>query len=566
MIPPSAAVRFHTRCIPRDTLVDGHPVSRAILDNGLCDTFSDSSLRFLKDLGVSVVEARAVWAMLERKRDDWDWSYLQRCREACDRHGLELGLFAWPQHPPHWFLEDCDIPRLRCLEHDRDAWALSYWDPRTADVLGRFYHELAGQFGRSPALVYVGSAGCFGEPQYPQGVSHYHFFANTHNHVGFWCGDSLARRDFARSMIHQHGSLDAVSRAWDRPLNAETDLCLPASIECPRMWIDFARWYTDRLTGFVDTICAAAEAAFPDTPRMMPVGTRGEPLAVGQDKWRIARVAAAHGMACRWTGCGDYEDFARTHVDARRLSSACRLVGCGFGTESALYISLENGLNCIYEQIANGAVVVHDDPGNFRRNREAYATCRPLFRGQPPRTRIACFYSKLQQYFNPGYVDEFYAEQCARLRRRADFEILDEDMITESGLKNLDLLISFGGWVTGAEPCATVRQWVDGGGCLIEHPGGSVSVHGSVQTLGQAASVSPCASLDEALDAVLPRVEAHDGLPWSALRCDGDQGYATAFDDALLLYNAGPTPCTWRISENAYVLAGGTIREVPYAE
>jgi hypothetical protein len=472
--------------------------------------------------------------MLEPSQDRWDWSYLDSCLEACARHDMQLGLFCWPQHAPGWFLEKCGIPRLRCLEHGQDSRFLSLWSPRTVEAFARFYQAVADRFGTSLAMVYVGSAGCFGEPQYPQGVTHYRFFADTHNHAGFWCGDELARRDFGRE--------------------------LPAPGKDPQAWVEFARWYTSSLTSFVDQVCTVARRAFPRTPLVMPVGTRGEPLATGQDKWQIAQVAARHGMTCRWTGCGNYEDFAATNVDARRISSACRLLGCEFGTESALYISAENGFNCIYEQISNGVTLVHDDPGNFARNRGKLIQHRALYQGHQPRTRIACFYSKLQQYFNDGYVDKFYAEQCVRLRARCDFEILDEDMIAHCHLDSFDLLISFGGWVGDGEPTATVQAWLARGGRLIEWMGGVAPGGDGFQSLGQAVSVEPSTSFDDELTGALAHVEIRPGLTWSDIRSDTDRCYVTAFEDGLLCYNAATSASRLQIAKQSHTLAPDEIK------
>lgn len=539
-------VRFHTRCIPREQLVPDHPVTRIINDNGLCDTFADDSLRFLRDLGVSVVETRAVWAMLEPKEGAWDFSSIEQAFEACDRHDMKLGLFAWPQHLPDWRLAKCSLKRLRCLEHDQDSRFLSFWEPETSEILGSFYDKLAEAFGDRAAMIYVGSAGCFGEPQYPQGVSHYRFFANSHNHIAFWCGDPLARADFAATMIRRHGTLGGVSRAWNHPLNSVADITLPAHKSNPAMWVDFARWYSESLTSFVDRVCAHASKAFPGTPRVMPVGTRGEPLIVGQDKWQIAQVAARYGMTCRWTGCGDYNDFAKTNLDARRLSSACRLLGCDFATESACFIAADNGMNCVYEQLANGVSMVHDDPGNFRRNATCFRDNRALYQGQQPKTRIAVFYSKLANYFVDGSWEPDFARQCVALRQRCDFEVLDEDMIAAGGLEHIDLLISFGGLVKEDGPSDTVRKWVRRGGTLLEDTTLLQSRHG-FQTLAQASGTAAVEDFVAALQEALAHIDAVEGVPWGSLRSSCPQVSVTALGGELLVFNAASEPSTLQL-------------------
>jgi hypothetical protein len=524
-------------------LVPNHPVARVISDNGLCDVFEDDSLRFLRDLGVSVVETRAVWAMMEPAKRVWDTSGIEKAFEACDRHGMKLGLFVWPQHLPAWRLANSSTARLQCLEHGEDARFLSFWEPETPEILGSFYHRLADTFGDRPAVVYVGSAGCFGEPQYPQGVSHYHYFANTHNHIGFWCGDLTARRDFARRMLDRYGSLDAMNKAWGTSMGGIKDITLPVPRTNPVAWVDFAQWYSSSLTNFVDQVCGHAAEAFPKTTRMMPVGTRGEPLIVGQDKWQIARVAAKHGMTCRWTGCGDYNEFVKTNMDARRLSSACRLLGCDFATESACYISAENGMNCIYEQIANGAVIVHDDPGNYRRNETVFRANKELFSGANPVTRVAVFYSKLDNYFVEGSWDKHLFDRCVELRKMCDFEILDEDMVLAGALSRVDLLINFGGTVREKSVVDAVRSWTATGGVLLEEKASTPSDLG-FQTLATAVGETPTKNFSGALLSCLGRIEAIPGVAWSDIHADVAAVYATSIDGELWLYNAGQAPAT----------------------
>ena len=71
---------------------------------------------------------------------------------------------------------------------------------------------------------------------------------------------------------------------------------------------------------------------------------------------------------CRWTGLGFLNDYAKSDVLSKRVSTAAFFYKTTFGTEAALKITKENALNAIYESISNGSSLIHNDPQNIYNN------------------------------------------------------------------------------------------------------------------------------------------------------------------------------------------------------
>ena len=437
---------YHSRHIPKELLNFDTPVAREARRNGLCDVLDGDMPARLKDCGVEVIETRLVWWELEKKPGQLDFSRLDRDIKKIEDAGLKPAVFPWFQHPPAWYdHQHANHMRFRCLEHDHESTILSQWDPQTLEVYDRLYGQLAQHMDGRLAFLYAGISGDFGEYCYPSGVKHY-LFSPTHNHEGFWCGDRLARESFARNMEQNYGKLDDLNEAWQTRFTSwQDDLMplLPFNGNRISRRLDFACWYTSSLYEFSDAACAIVRRHFPETKIGIPLGFPYESLIVGQIKSMGSKLAARHKMIARWTGMAYLQAFERTNVLARRFATAAHFYGTEFATEAALTLTKENAANGLYESLANGAVIIHDDPQNIIRAEDVHQKLRSKLFIDPPQCSCAVLYPLYDELLQ---IDDFEIEQfidrAANLRAKCDYDICDHCMINDGFLGRInDLLI-----------------------------------------------------------------------------------------------------------------------------
>ena len=461
-------VHYHTRHIPAELLNFDNPVGRDVRANGLCDALNDDTLSRLREVGVELVETRLAWWECEPEPGRFDFSRLQCDIERIEKAGMKVGVFPWFQHPPSWYdAGHREHARFRCLEHDEDSSILSLWDERTPEAYERLYAAFARCVGDRLSFLYVGVSGDFGEVCFPSGVKHYRF-SPPHGHEGYWCGDRLARISFRTAMEKQHGALDRLNRSWGTRFEDWQEDLMPSmpfgdnSLERRR---DFARWYTESLLAFTDRVCRIARKCFPQVNAALPIGFPYEPLRVGQIKSLATKTAACHGMGVRWTGAGFLKSFAKTNLMARRVASAAHFYGASFGTEAALIIEKENAANALYEGLANGASIVHDDPRNIQRAFDIHRQLRPRMVVDPPQSPLAVFYPLEGEMLETAATDiELFIDRGVSLRASADFDICDSVMIRDGFLEGKQDLLFLTGTPIPRDVADTIVQFAQGAG------------------------------------------------------------------------------------------------------
>lgn len=463
-------VRFHSRHIPREVLNFDTPVGVQVRDNGLCDTLEPEVLARLKDQGIETIETRLVWWEIEPRPGCYDFSRFERCVSRIEKAGLKVGVFPWFQHPPAWYNSSgTDHVRFRCLKHDQDSTILSQWDPKTLEVYDRLYGELARRFGDRIKFLYAGISGDFGEVCYPSGVEHY-LFSPPHNHEGFWCGDRLARRDFQRAMQEKYARLSDLNNAWSTQFGSWDENLMPAMPIRNHAMLrrrDFADWYIGSLMRFTDAASNLIRRHFPKHDIAVPLGFPFEELWVGQVKSQAVKVAARHHMIARWTGMAFLKSFDRSNVLARRFASAAHYYDTPFATEAALTLTKDNAANGLYEALANGAIIVHDDPQNIFRAAEIHKKLRPAMFVSPPVCRAAVLYPLADELYS---IDDFqlndFIDRAAELRRQCDYDVCDQHMIADGYLQRLDDLIVLVPTTIDESALSPIRQFLQRGGRL----------------------------------------------------------------------------------------------------
>jgi hypothetical protein len=446
---PTAAgrIRFHSRHIPIEHLNLDTPMGRDVVRNGLCDTIKPDVLRRLRDLGVELIEMRVVWWEIEPRPGRFDWSRTLRDMDAVLNAGLKVGMFAWLQYPPTWYdPQGTAHARYRALGSGQEATVTSLWDPKTLESYDRLLGIIADKLRGRLSFVYNAITGMYGEMGLGLGMKHYKF--SSQNGGGdFLTGDRCARASFAATLEKQYGSLDALNAAWGTKARSFADDLMPRLpfAENPlRQRDDYMQWSVRSLDAFADRVCGLYQRHFPGVCGALPVGNVREPVSWAHVKSHGAKLAAKYGITTRWTGCACMKSFDRSHLQARRLASAAHFYGSLFGTEAALILEADNAANALYESLANGASMIHDDPQNIFRAEQVHRTLRPRLLVDPPRCTAAVFYPVESEMLEiPGFEWRTLLARCAKLREGTDFDVCDSDMIRDgylAGHRDLFLL------------------------------------------------------------------------------------------------------------------------------
>jgi len=230
-----------------------------------------------------------------------------------------------------------------------------------------------------------------------------------------------------------------------------------------RQRLDFMDWYTGSLITFTDNVCKIVRKYFPETGLAMPIGFVHENLSTGQIKSLSAKTAAKYNIVSRWTGLAHLNEFDRSNICARRISSAARYYGGKFGVEAALIINKENAANAIYETLSNSSSIFHNDPGNILRAEGIYEKYRHSITNLPVKCNVAVYYpieAEMCQILKMESVYDEYQE----LRRYSDYEIADSYMITDGFLSTIKELVFPKNCLIPEATSKIIEEWIKNGG------------------------------------------------------------------------------------------------------
>jgi hypothetical protein len=429
---------FHSRHIPIEHLRLESPMGRDVVRNGLCDTIRPDVLKRLRDMGVQLIEMRVVWWEIEPESGRFDWARTLRDMDAVLDAGLKVGMLAWLQYPPPWYDPTGSAhARFQALGGGCVSSVLSLWDPMTLATYDRLLGIIAEKLKGRLSFVYNAISGNYGEVVYSLGAKHYRF-SSRGTGSDYWAGDRCARASFARELRKRYGSPERLSTAWGLEVASWSDDLMP---QMPfrknslRQRDDYMQWCTGSIADFADRVCGLYQRDFPGVAGALPIGFVGEGMAEGQVKSRSVKLAAKYGLTSRWTGCAQLGSFDRSHLPARRIASAAQFYGSPFGTEAALILNADNAADALYESLANGSSMIHDDPQNIFRAAAVHKAMRPKLIVDPPVTSIAVFYPVESEMLQmPGFAWDTLDRRCAQLRRATDYDICDTEMIRDGYL------------------------------------------------------------------------------------------------------------------------------------
>ncbi|MDO8601458.1 MAG: beta-galactosidase [bacterium] len=274
----------------------------------------------------------------------------------------------------------------------------------------------------------------------------------------------LLRRIFLRLSKR---TFSLVSQSSSRPQEAES-----------RRWLDFSEWYLDSMTKWSDFWLKTARRYFPESKIYLTTGGTAEPVS-GVDFARQTKVASQYGAGIRITN--QTNDYAESFILTRLVASAVKLYGNYFVTEEAGVLQTGSGVAMrIFDALSTGAEGIYcknffstgnDDPclkkiipaGQKTEGADVLLNNMRYWQEENPIVKAAVFFPNTAVALDSDIIISLY-NQCALLRDLFDFDLIDENMIKDGGLKNYQFLLILSGEMPEGNISAKVQEWTAGGG------------------------------------------------------------------------------------------------------
>lgn len=452
----------------------------------------------------------------------WDFSQAEQDMRNLRGMGLDWCYFPHFAFPPKWYSQQVPYTRIQCLEHNQPVEAFSPWEPKFNLTVSRGYAEMAKRLlptgsgaASSPGVsaFYLGIHGDFGEAGLLMGArvtlpdlreQWQARFGNTHNHLGWWCADPLARTAFRRTMLSRYGDLETLNGVWKTRFRTEEEITYPASPTegSRRYWLDFVGWYYNAVGAMTDAVSRVARRSFPDTLLMLPLGFADENPRGGNDNSLLPKIAARHGVEVRSTH-GGFKPFAQNQASMLgRIASACRFYGVPFWTEPPSRINAEQQVARIFAAVSLGSKGYFDWSVNVRDTLPVYYRYGRFMRVERPVVDVAMLFPSTSHLLRAdiGYPLTFL-KGCADLRDVLNYDIVDERMVQEGALEKggYRLLVMWEGAIMEGQTLSRIRDWVQSGGTLVAYDFGKIeTVEGDRawfnEMLGYAVDLAPASA------------------------------------------------------------------------
>lgn len=246
-----------------------------------------------------------------------------------------------------------------------------------------------------------------------------------------------------------------------------------------RRWIDFVEWYQASMTDWADFWLRTARRYFPAERMYLVTGGEGEPF-LGGDLAAQARLAAGWNAGIRITNQSD--DYGESFARTRLISAASRQYGCYFTTEEAGMSKPEGVTMRIFDAVTSGADGLYcksligighdvctgrDQPhGEITKGGENLRQAGHHLLKLSPILNVAVLFPNSSIFLRAGILASLYS-RCARLRASVDFDLVDENMISDACLDKYRFLVSFVGNLLRRNTLDGISDWIGKGGVFI---------------------------------------------------------------------------------------------------
>ncbi len=463
-----------------------------------------SDLRILKCEGFSLIQSDCDHLSSEETAPGvWNWKQAEAERSLVTGFGLDWDYAEQETFPPPWYKKIHNFTPVQELGDNATIEAFSPWSRSWPEYIKKGYEALGNEFGtqstsgatssnRLSALV-VGVYGEYGDVGYMTGLRIQNpvqkanwlaRFGNLNDTEGFWCADPLAVSNFQTSMLAKYHTLEALNNAWNTAYTSIDQIAYPQdpnevpSAENVQHYLDFIQWYRHSMGHAMELNLQQAQANCPDTPLIVTAGFPNEDLRGGNDNSLIPKIAASYHAEVR-AEQGGLEPFAENAATMfGRIGSACRFYGVPLWAGFSGDTTANRTVSRIYEAVSQGAIGYFDTSENAVKsyNRDIYYKYNRFLTVDKPVVDFAVFYPEEEQELHPdqGY-NTFFARECARLRDKTDFDIVDDRMVDDGCLSHYRILALWQGTVCSPKTLMAIKEWVNNGGVLVAYDFGKVT-------------------------------------------------------------------------------------------
>ncbi len=444
------------------------------------DQLADSAYETAKRIGITSLQSYVGWAQLEPRRGEVTYDVYDPVVDRIRKHDLKWlpFLIAGPFiATPEWFRAESGVDAV-CLEHGESTPIQSIWNPNLRDGVRRFLQIFRDHY--EPGVIEalnLGISGNWGESIMVAGGGF--DMKGRHSHLGWWCGDEYARRDWRRWCRERYGSLADLNAAWSTSFEdwSRIEPFPPARAPSRRAAADLFRWYTESMTDYAEFWVRTARELYPDTPIYLCTGGHGQP-ELGADFGAQARMCARYDAGIRITNQSDDApgDFAVT----RMVSSAARLYGGYYTTEPGGANTPKGVAARIFDAVSGGARGVYfktlvNPPDRPSPTAVRFAEFAEYLVPNEPALGVAALMPNSSLVLTPGTM-ETMIQRTQVLRDAFDFEFIDENMIGDGLLSRFRALLFPAGNTVERPALEAIGAWVRNGGVLFVPEGSAPPV------------------------------------------------------------------------------------------
>jgi hypothetical protein len=445
---------------------------------------SVDSLVRLRNLGLIANEDYVGWGAVEREPGKWNWTQHDAMEKALHAAGLKYVAYCWVHFPPLWLREQQKDERtlMRCLEHDKETYYLSIFDPRTIQWYDHFYKNLHDHFGDRIDTVYACILGPYGEGNYPLEVTSW--VNMGHCHEGYWCGDVYAIKAFRAAMKHKYSAISRLNRAWARDYKSFDEIRPPSEIsndqfkptpdafrtgQDKRRWLDFITWYHQVIIDFAEQSVKTVLKYFSaDKVRIKPGGNAGgvNPISWGTYCPGYGKMAGKYPIVIQPADCGG------AVFGDKWMGTAYQFYGAKESTEPAGGLEDKAFVRRMFSDASCGASQFFTY--EFENHVPAMQKYVHLYTGEPGETQVAVYCPTTLYRLGGSLHDSIVA--APSLRDLCEFDVLDELLIGDGALnaKRYKALIIFQGDIIDQPILKKFDTFRRTGGKIIEVGNASV--------------------------------------------------------------------------------------------
>jgi beta-galactosidase GanA len=265
----------------------------------------ERDIRRMAECGLNTIrsgELIASWEWIEPRRNQFDFSWLDRLFELASKYGLRILLGTGAASPPIWMLDA--YPDLPIVSRDGDRYPTgTMWQWACLDHPGlrieseRYLRTLLARYKDHPGLLAWQIHNEIGFPILPRKSSS----------LPVYCYCSHTANKFRDWLQTQYANVEELSEAWactpTRHRYAEwhqvqPPRSLPAEWGPVKAWLDWRNFIYDDFAEFVawqNVILHSADPNHPTTANLIDTLTNDCAVLHGADPWRIVTKVDAIG-------------------------------------------------------------------------------------------------------------------------------------------------------------------------------------------------------------------------------------------------------------------------------